>query len=264
MEAELDLRKTLRQNADLYYSKSKKARNKLEGVKKALKESKKQLKEVNEKKQILENEKVELKKKRPVRWFEKFHWFYTSNNTLVIGGKDTKSNETVVKKHMEPNDVYFHAEVYGAPHIIAKIENDSLSEDELQEIGVFSASYSRAWREKVASANVYWVKPDQVSKEAPSGEHLGTGSFMIRGKKNYIKKAVLKLAIGVVDSVIVCGPKTAIKQHTKIFKEITPGDTKPSDVAKTLKTYFEKETKEIASLDEIIKMLPPGNSDLVE
>ncbi|MCD6230240.1 MAG: DUF814 domain-containing protein [Candidatus Diapherotrites archaeon] len=264
METELDLRKTLRQNANLYYSKSKKAKAKLAGVKTALEESKKQLKEVLEKKQVLENEKIELKKKRQAKWFEKFHWFFTSKDTLVIGGKDTKSNETIVKKHMEPTDVYFHAEVFGAPHVIAKTEDKELESSELEEIGVFAVSYSRAWREKVARANVFWVDPSQVTKEAPSGEYLGTGSFMIRGKKNFIKKANLKLAIGLSGSVVVCGPKKAIEKTTKIFKEITPGETRPSDMAKKLKAFFEKQSKETVSLDEIIKMLPPGNSDFAK
>lgn len=34
------------------------------------------------------------------------------------------------------------------------------------------------------------VKPIQVSKTAPTGEYLTTGSFMIRGKKNYLPPQV--------------------------------------------------------------------------
>lgn len=33
---------------------------------------------------------------------------------------------------------------------------------------------------------MWWVYADQVSKSAPSGEYLPTGSFMVRGKKNFI------------------------------------------------------------------------------
>ncbi|KOB65691.1 Serologically defined colon cancer antigen 1, partial [Operophtera brumata] len=32
----------------------------------------------------------------------------------------------------------------------------------------------------------WWVSASQVSKSAPTGEYLGTGSFMIRGKKHYV------------------------------------------------------------------------------
>jgi predicted ribosome quality control (RQC) complex YloA/Tae2 family protein len=44
---------------------------------------------------------------------------------------------------------------------------------------------SVAWDAKVVT-NVWWVESDQVSKTAPAGEYLTTGSFMIRGKKNYL------------------------------------------------------------------------------
>jgi len=44
---------------------------------------------------------------------------------------------------------------------------------------------SVAWEAKVVT-NVWWVESEQVSKTAPAGEYLTTGSFMIRGKKNYL------------------------------------------------------------------------------
>ena len=38
----------------------------------------------------------------------------------------------------------------------------------------------------------------QVSKTAPSGEYLTTGSFMIRGKKNYLPPSYLIMGFGVM------------------------------------------------------------------
>lgn len=40
--------------------------------------------------------------------------------------------------------------------------------------------HSAAWDAKVVTS-AWWVNHDQVSKTAPSGEYLTTGSFMIRG-----------------------------------------------------------------------------------
>ena len=45
---------------------------------------------------------------------------------------------------------------------------------------------------KVLTA-AYWVTPDQVSKTAPSGEYLTVGSFMIRGKKNFLPPSQLTM-----------------------------------------------------------------------
>lgn len=40
--------------------------------------------------------------------------------------------------------------------------------------------------------------PSQVSKSAPTGEYLSTGSFMIRGKKNYLPPSHLILGFGIL------------------------------------------------------------------
>lgn len=43
-----------------------------------------------------------------------------------------------------------------------------------------------------------WVYSHQVSKTAPSGEYLSTGSFLIRGKKNYLPPCPLVMGFGVL------------------------------------------------------------------
>lgn len=45
-------------------------------------------------------------------------------------------------------------------------------------------------------AGAWWVNSDQVSKTAPTGEYLTTGSFMIRGKKNYLPPCQLIMGLG--------------------------------------------------------------------
>jgi len=45
-----------------------------------------------------------------------------------------------------------------------------------------SVCRSAAWDAKVITS-AWWVYASQVSKTAPTGEYLTTGSFMIRGKK---------------------------------------------------------------------------------
>lgn len=54
---------------------------------------------------------------------------------------------------------------------------------------------SIAWEAKVV-AGAWWVNNDQVSKTAPTGEYLTTGSFMIRGKKNYLPPCQLIMGLG--------------------------------------------------------------------
>ena len=65
----------------------------------------------------------------------------------------------------------------------------------VSEAAVFAVAYSSAWEAKISSRS-WWVHADQVSKTAPSGEYLTLGSFMIRGKKNYLPMPQLQLAFG--------------------------------------------------------------------
>jgi len=43
--------------------------------------------------------------------------------------------------------------------------------------------------------SAWWVYPEQVSKTAPTGEYLTTGSMMIRGRKNYLSPQPLVMGI---------------------------------------------------------------------
>jgi len=72
------------------------------------------------------------------------------------------------------------------------ILGDPIPPKTLNEAGTMAICNSAAWDAKVVTS-AWWVNPSQVSKTAPSGEYLTTGSFMIRGKsvKMLYKKFVL-------------------------------------------------------------------------
>lgn len=42
-----------------------------------------------------------VSKSRKIYWFEKFIWFISSENYLVIGGRDRQQNETLVKRYLK-------------------------------------------------------------------------------------------------------------------------------------------------------------------
>ncbi|KAF7457305.1 Nuclear export mediator factor Nemf [Cryptosporidium felis] len=136
-----------------------------------------------------------IKKLRVQYWFEKFHWFVSSDGYLIIGGHDASQNELLFRRYLEKNDRYIHADIHGATTCIVK-NPSNISEiplNTLSEAGQMSICYSKAWMNKTV-ISAWWVYPDQVSKTAPSGEYLTTGSFIIRGKKNFLPP--LKLEMG--------------------------------------------------------------------
>ncbi len=144
---------------------------------------------------------IQLMRKR--LWFEKFNWFITSENYLVLLGKDAQQNEQLVKKYLNKGDVYMHLEhVIGSPSCIIKNPNSNnpISHLSLMEAAQLIVCRSSAWDNKIVT-QAYWVQENQVSKTAPSGEYLTTGSFMVRGKKNFMPSQQLVVGLGILFKV---------------------------------------------------------------
>ncbi len=55
-------------------------------------------------------------------WFEKFNWFLTSENFLVLSGRDAQQNELLVKRYLRKDDLYVHADLHGAATTILRNE----------------------------------------------------------------------------------------------------------------------------------------------
>jgi len=271
---DLDLKKSVQKNAAEYYTRAKKARMKIEGLNNAIKETREKI----ERARLRMVEKIEKASKPQPKekrrdWYEKFHWFCSSDGFLVIGGRDALTNEVLIKKYMEPQDVVFHADIAGAPFVIVKTKEGALTEQTIKEAASFAASYSRAWKASFRAMDVYWVKPEQLSKSPPSGQYLPAGSFMIYGTKNFVKNVPLEVSIGVKKEKellrIVGGPAEAIAKQTSLYVRLIPGNEPSGKLAKKIKSRLAQlasvdERKEIfnISLEEIQRFIPSGQGAL--
>ncbi len=256
MDIEIDFEKSLEENASSYFEKSKAAKKKLIGLKKAMIDLEKKASEVKEKPKA---KPLAMKRKR--QWFEAFHWFNSSQGFLVIGGKDAKSNETVVKKHLDKEDLFLHADIQGGSACVVKSDGNKIPKEALEETAQFAAVWSKAWQQKLASVDVYAASKEQVSKKAPSGEAISTGGFMIYGKRQWFRKTPLRFAVGLLEEkngfFAMGGPPDAVKKNCVAFVEIVWGKEKKSAIAKKILQRFEKKTGErTGSLDDIISILP--------
>jgi predicted ribosome quality control (RQC) complex YloA/Tae2 family protein len=271
----LNLRRTLFENAAEYYERGKKAKQKSAGASKALEDSRGKLSKIEKRVREAEAAKTkpmevmkELVKRKVKRkeWYEKFRWFTSSDGFLVVAGKDAVSNEILVKKHAAPDDPVFHADITGAPFVVVKTEGKAPSEQALREAGEFAAAFSRGWREGVGSADVYWVKPEQLSKSGPSGEYVPHGAFAVIGKRNWMRGVPLQLAVGVVGGEnvrFIGGPLEAVKAKTKAYVTLVPGDVTGKKIlnqilqALTLKLPKEQREKvEKTSIEQIREFVP--------
>ena len=273
----LDIRKNAFENADEYYKKAKKFKGKIEGVIKAIELSKKKLEKLKkegeeELKKLKEKEKkLMVKKERKERkWYEKFKWTVI-NNYLIIAGKDASTNELLIKKYTDKNDIVFHTQMEGAPFTVIKMGNKSiedLNDDErnflIMETAKFAASHSKAWKLGLGSTDVYWVFPEQISKTPESGEYLKKGAFVVRGKRNYIRSVPLELGIGIIhydnEDKLTTSPLESLKNFKK-YVQLKPSNLKKKELIKDLKEIF----KDYDIDDEdILRVLPPGNSEIVK
>ncbi|MBS3148009.1 DUF814 domain-containing protein [Candidatus Woesearchaeota archaeon] len=257
MQLTINIRKKLEESANGYFEKAKKARKKIEGARIVIKKFNGQLEELERKQQIEEEKITERKEKTPLEWYEKFRWFITSEGFLCIGGRDSTTNEVIVKKHADPTDVIFHTEMPGSPFFVIKTNGKTPNETSLQEAADATTLFSRAWKLGLGTAEVYCVKPEQVSKKAPSGEYLTKGAFMISGKRTYFTGTV-NAAVGKLDNgKIMCGPQNAIKTNCKEFSLIAEGKDKPSDCAKKIAKHLK------ADVDDVLRVLPAGTCKII-
>jgi len=210
-----------------------------------------------------------VQKKR--EWYERYRWFFTSDDLLAIGGRDASSNSSVIRKHLDKNDRVFHAEIVGSPFFILKGETDKMSS--VTEVAQATVCFSRAWREGLYGLNAYWVKPNQIKTAAPSGQFIAKGSFVIEGTRNFVQVSTLQLAVGLFQKdenyLIMCGPTSAIKRKCIYFVTIEPSGQEMTEIAKKIKLEFLKisEKEEVVksfSIDDFIRVIPAGDSHIVE
>ncbi|HMA82668.1 MAG TPA: ribosome rescue protein RqcH [Candidatus Thermoplasmatota archaeon] len=264
----IDYRKSVAENAELSYKQSKKLAQKKQGAINALEKTKQKISslEKQEEKHVQQQLKQKKDKQKTQKqfWFEQYRWCIASNGNLILGGKDAKTNDQLIKKHLEKEDRYAHADIHGAPSCILKNKDidgkpKGFSEGAMKEACTFSACYSRSWKQ-FAESQAYWVLPNQVSKTPQSGEFVPKGAFIIRGKRNYCT-CKMQIGIGVIiieDTIkIMGGPPSAIKKWCKHYVIIEPGIKKSSSIAKEISDLLN------STPTLIQKVLPPGESRII-
>lgn len=207
----------------------------------------------------------EIRKKN---WFERYRWFVTSDGKLAIGGRDSSSNSSIIRKHVGQDDRVFHAEIFGSPFFVLKDCPEDLPAS-LSEVAYATVCFSRAWREAMYGMSAYWVYPPQVKKAAPTGQFLPRGSFSIDGRRNFIRVPSLKLCIGVLKRdgayLLQCGPAGSagsLLWHAVI----EPGGSESSNTAKRLRAEFIRinEVSSTFTVDDFLRVLPAGKSHIVK
>lgn len=249
----LNMREKPQERAERYFSKAKKIRERLSRTRIELEKTRSKLQQIKEEGEKRE-EKDKIRVKMPQRqWFEKFRWFKSSDDFLILAGKNAKSNEELIKHHLEEEDLFLHAEVQGgAATIIKKKKGKEIPNTTIKEAAIFAGSFSKAWEEGFAGIDVYYTPAEKVSLSPPSGEYLPKGGFMIK-EKNYVS-VELKTTVGVSikelgENILsvreIGGPPSAISKRTKLYITLKPGKGKGKGrIAKEIKRQLQNLTKD--------------------
>jgi len=264
---DIDPKLTVYKNASKYYDLAKEYSEKAKKAGEVLEELRKKLSElqfkIDERKEEI---RISLRKKE---WYEKYHWGITRNGHIVIAGRDSDQNESIVRKLLDEKDIFLHADIQGAAATVLKANSGQVSEDDILDAAYIAACYSKAWKTGLGSVDVFWVYGNQVSKSPPSGEYLAKGSFMIYGRKNFIKNVKLELAIGIMnqnDEVgLLYGSVYSVETRTKNYVVVGPGDEDLEEISEKILRYLSQSSgvKGLRILkEEIIRQLP-GKSRLI-
>jgi len=272
MDIQLFLNKSVNENANFYFEKAKKLKAKLPGIEEAIQNTKKEIENFEEKKEkyLLKKENIKLlQANKKKEWYEKFRWTKTPSGFLCVMGKDAGTNEVLIKKHLENNDIIIHTQSPGSPFGIIKdvIKDNKLiiSNDEIKQTASIIACFSNQWKKGYGSADAFWVYPNQISKEANSGEYINKGSFMIRGEKNILKDLQLKICLGIQKKIIkiendenieyeelFSGSEESVKKYClNRYIKLEPGFDNYKKMTKEIKTRLK-----VLNLEDLTKYIP--------
>ncbi|MCL4389344.1 NFACT RNA binding domain-containing protein [Candidatus Marsarchaeota archaeon] len=256
MQIKIDFTKSAQDNADDYYKKAKRLAQKKLGAEKAIKMLEKRMassvpapaKNTAGLRKMVSTQK---------EWYEKFHWFFTSDGMLAVGGRDARQNELLNSRHFENGDLFFHANIFGASAVILK-NGERADAKAKEETAQFAACYSSAWKESLPIVDVYAMKREQVSKSTAMGA-ISTGSFVMKGEREWYRGITLSLVFFVKEGRLNAVPEMCFYRMKEkggasdSYVLVKEGRVTKSDAAKSICRALG-----YGSADIVMQQLPAG------
>ena len=286
---------SVHQNAQIFFEQARTLKNKAKGAKVALERTETQAaKDAAKREKEAAAGRVRIGKRSKRFWFEKHRWGILSDGRMVVGGRDAKGNDTVVRKYLRSTDLYIHADLHGAPscslrlhdglekdpHPIGfrpegvaslKISQDfarsiedaqNLPSEIIKEAAQLAICWSRAWGSGSAAATAFHARPTQVSKQTESGESLGRGAFVVRGQRTWYRDVEMEIAIGfaIVNNIPIpiSGTAEGVSELCQRWAIIRPGREKKETIANRIA----KATG--LAQDDVLATLPSGTCEIID
>lgn len=111
---------------------------------------------------------------------KKLRKMISSDGTLFLAGKDSKTNEELIKQIQKDEEV-FHTSAAGSPFVNIK---GKASESDIKQAALFCAKYSRDWKKNKKDIVVHWFKAQDVYKD----KTMKDGTFGVKKLKTILVK----------------------------------------------------------------------------
>lgn len=180
--------------------------------------------------------------------YTRYRWFYTSKNSLVVGGKNAEQNDELIKTVLSLKKEFyvFHTSHPGSPFAVILKDKNKVTKEEIEEAAIFTGCFSRAWKEKKIKTSVDKFTTNQLSKD----KNMKSGTWRVKGKIEH-KIVELELSLTLQKNVLRAVPYGSTK---KTLIVIRPGNVDKSEIAAQLGV----ELGDKFTHDEIVAALPAG------
>lgn len=178
--------------------------------------------------------------------YESFRWFFTSNNILVVGGKNDEQNELALDKFLKPEYYVLHTTAPGSPFCI--IKSDNPGKKDIDEAAIFCACFSQQWKLGTKEINVDVFKGNQIYKS----KGMKTGTFGVEGKRKTIKVKP-ELVLIVQNNKLRAVPKASKQQ---VIAEIKQGKLSKEETVEKIFKILKEKLRFVFSKDEIMSAIP--------
>lgn len=178
--------------------------------------------------------------------YKSYRWFFTSEGKLVVGGKSDEQNEEVIKNFVKPDYVIMHTSLPGSPFMI--IQDNNPSKKDLKETAIFTAAFSKQWKNGNKNIQIDIFKGSQIYKT----KEMKIGTFGVKGNKETIKvkpELVLIIQRGKMRAVPFNGKE-------KILAGLKPGKLTKEQAAEKIAKIMRDKFHLPVHKDEIMQAIP--------
>jgi hypothetical protein len=178
--------------------------------------------------------------------YENYRWFFTSNDVLVIGGKSDEQNEIVLKKFLRPEYTIMHTSAPGSSFMI--IQSEKPTKKDLDETAVFTACFSKQWKNSSSDIEIDIFKGSQIYKT----KSMNLGTFGVKGDKKTVK--VKPELVFIIQKGKFRAVPNTIKE--KVLAEIKRGNLSKQEAAEKIAKKIRDKFNLPVSREEIMRAIP--------